>query len=295
MFDEREKAELDLLVGMGKRQAGKLSSMIISNCFVGFPTERQTEDTYMEMVGYLERSGIEIIDDGSEIEAEDPVVSVPEIRPFDPSKIDIDMKTLELSSIIKRLQYHEINMDTNFQRKSGLWKDVQKSQLIESLLLRIPIPAFYFDGGIKDNWLIIDGLQRITALKEFVVDKTLKLTGLEFFHDLEGLKFEELPRSFTRRIEETNIVAYIVKGGTPPNVKYNIFKRINTGGLELEPQEIRHALYQGRATDLCRKFAALPEFQTATTYSICDDRMMDREFVLRFVAVCYYGIDKSEK
>lgn len=294
MFDEKEKAELDLLVGMGKRQAGKLSSMIISNCFVGFPTERQTEDTYMEMVGYLERSGIEIIDDGSEIEAEDPVVSVPEIRPFDPSKIDIDMKTMELSSIIKRLQYHEINMDTNFQRKSGLWKDVQKSQLIESLLLRIPIPAFYFDGGIKDNWLIIDGLQRITTLKEFVVDKTLKLTGLEFFHDLEGLKFEELPRSFTRRIEETNIVAYIVKGGTPPNVKYNIFKRINTGGLELEPQEIRHALYQGRATDLCRKFAALPEFQTATTYSICDDRMMAREFVLRFVAVCYYGIDKYE-
>ena len=117
MFDEKEKAELDLLVGMGKRQAGKLSSMIISNCFVGFPTERQTEDTYMEMVGYLERSGIEIIDDGSEIEAEDPVVSVPEIRPFDPSKIDIDMKTMELSSIIKRLQYHEINMDTNFQRK----------------------------------------------------------------------------------------------------------------------------------------------------------------------------------
>ena len=102
MFDEKEKAELDLLVGMGKRQAGKLSSMIISNCFVGFPTERQTEDTYMEMVGYLERSGIEIIDDGSEIEAEDPVVSVPEIRPFDPSKIDIDMKTMELSSITER-------------------------------------------------------------------------------------------------------------------------------------------------------------------------------------------------
>ncbi|MBS6398180.1 MAG: DUF262 domain-containing protein [Clostridiales bacterium] len=294
MFNENEKNDLNKLIEMGKKQADKLSSMIITNYFVGFPSERQTENTYNEMITYLEQAGIEIIDDDSEIEQEDESTPVPEIRPFDPSKIDIDMKTMELSSIIKRLEYNEINMDTDFQRKSGLWTNVQKSQLIESLLLRIPIPAFYFDGGVKDNWLIIDGLQRITALKEFVVDKTLELTGLEFFHDLEGMKFSELPRAFTRRIEETNIVAYIVKGGTPPNVKYNIFKRINTGGLELKPQEIRHALYQGSATKLCKKLAKLPEFQVATTYSIRDDRMMDQEFVLRFVAVCYYGIDKYE-
>lgn len=204
------------------------------------------------------------------------------------------MKTMELSSIITRLKYDEINMNTDFQRKSGLWTAVQKSQLIESLLLRIPIPAFYFDGGIKDNWLIIDGLQRITALKEFIVDGTLSLSGLEFFGDLEGMKFAELPRTFVRRIEETNIVAYIVKGGTPANVKYNIFKRINTGGLELKPQEIRHALYQGNATKLCKRLAKLSEFQVATTYSIRDDRMMDQEFVLRFIAVCYYGIDKYD-
>lgn len=294
MFDEKEKKDLGLLVKMGKKQAGKLSSMMISNYFVGFPTEKQTEATYNEIITYLHQAGIEIIDDGSEIESEDEYLPMPEIRPFDPSKIDIDMKTMELSSIITRLKYDEINMNTDFQRKSGLWTAVQKSQLIESLLLRIPIPAFYFDGGIKDNWLIIDGLQRITALKEFIVDGTLSLSGLEFFGDLEGMKFAELPRTFVRRIEETNIVAYIVKGGTPANVKYNIFKRINTGGLELKPQEIRHALYQGNATKLCKRLAKLSEFQVATTYSIRDDRMMDQEFVLRFIAVCYYGIDKYD-
>ena len=294
MFEEKEKKDLDLLVEMGRKQANKLSSMIISNYFVGFPSEKQTEAVYKDIILYLEQKGIEVVDDGSEIENEDLSLPVPEIRPFDPSKIDIDMKTMELSSIIERLEYNEINMNTDFQRKSGLWTKIQKSQLIESLLLRIPIPAFYFDGGIKDNWLIIDGLQRITALKEFVVDGTLELSGLEFFHDLEGMKYAELPRTFIRRIKETNIVAYIVKGGTPANVKYNIFKRINTGGLELKPQEIRHALYQGNATDLCKRFAKFPEFQMATTYSIRDDRMMDQEFVLRFLAVCYYGIDKYE-
>ena len=294
MFEEKEKKDLDLLVEMGRKQANKLSSMIISNYFVGFPSEKQTEAVYKDIILYLEQKGIEVVDDGSEIENEDLSLPVPEIRPFDPSKIDIDMKTMELSSIIERLEYNEINMNTDFQRKSGLWTKIQKSQLIESLLLRIPIPAFYFDGGIKDNWLIIDGLQRITALKEFVVDGTLELSGLEFFHDVEGVKYAELPRTFIRRIKETNIVAYIVKGGTPANVKYNIFKRINTGGLELKPQEIRHALYQGNATDLCKRFAKFPEFQMATTYSIRDDRMMDQEFVLRFLAVCYYGIDKYE-
>lgn len=294
MFSEKEKKDLDLLVDMGKKQARKLSSMTVSNYFVGFPSDKQTEDVYKEMITYLEQAGIELFDDGSEIENDDACSQMPEIRPFDPSKIDIDMKTMELSSIIERLEYNEINMNTDFQRKGGLWTGVQKSQLIESLLLRIPIPAFYFDGGIKDNWLIIDGLQRITALKEFVVDRTLQLTGLEFFRDLEGMTYAELPRTFIRRIKETNIVAYIVKGGTPANVKYNIFKRINTGGLELKPQEIRHALYQGAATRLCKRFAKFSEFQMATTYSIRDDRMMDQEFVLRFVAVCYYGIDKYE-
>ena len=294
MFSEKEKQDLEQFVKMGENQAGKLSSMIITNFFVDLPSEKQTERTYSKIIEYLREKKIEIINDDSEIEVEDEDSLMPEVTPFDPSKIDIEMKTMTLSSIINRLEYDEINMNTDFQRKSGLWTEVQKSQLIESLLLRIPIPAFYFDGGVKDNWLIIDGLQRITALKEFVVDKTLKLTGLEFFHDLEGLRFSELPRTFIRRIDETNIVAYIVKGGTPANVKYNIFKRINTGGLELKPQEIRHALYQGKATELCKNFAKFPEFQTATTYSIRDDRMMDREFVLRFVAVCYYGIDKYE-
>lgn len=294
MLDEREKKDLDLLVQMGKRQGGKLSSMLIDNYFVGIPYEKQERSTYNEILDYLEQHEIETIESENEIEEEESDELISEIRPFDPSKIDIGMKTMALSNIIQRLEYNEINMNTDFQRKSGLWTNVQKSQLIESLLLRIPIPAFYFDGGNTGNWLIIDGLQRITALKEFIVDGTLNLTGLEFFKELEGTKYKELPRPFVRRISETEIVAYIVKEGTPSNVKYNIFKRINTGGLELKPQEIRHALYQGNATQLCKEFAEFPEFKSATTNSISINRMMDREFVLRFVAVCYYGINKYE-
>lgn len=288
------KEDLNKIVEMGNRQGGVLNDIIVSNFYIGLSSEQQTEENYSAVLRYLDENGILIVNDGVEVEGNMNQGEISEIRPFDPSKIDIEMKTMELTSLIKRIRYKEVNLNTDFQRKGGLWSNQKKSQLIESILLRIPLPAFYFDGGIADNWLIIDGLQRITALKEFVVEETLELTGLEFFRDLEGAKFSDLPRTFVRRIEETNIIAFIVKSGTPTNVKYNIFKRINTGGLELTPQEIRHALYQGKATKICKALAERSEFQKATAYSLRSDRMQDQEFVLRFVAVCYYGVEKYE-
>lgn len=294
MFSDREREDLDKLILIGRGQGEKLNSMLVINFYLSLPEQKRTEDMYDQIISYLEEAGIEIINDAVEADPVGDGAGIAEIRPFDPGKIDIDMKPMELSSIIKRIQYDEIELNTAFQRKGGLWSPQQKSQLIESLILRIPIPAFYFDGGVADRWLIIDGLQRITTLKEFVVDETLRLEGLEFFKDLEGAKFSDLPRTFTRRIEESNIIAFIVKGGTPGNVKYNIFKRINTGGLQLSPQEIRHALYQGQATDLCKYLASMDSFKKATCGSIRDDRMMDQEFALRFVAVCYYGREKYD-
>lgn len=197
-----------------------------------------------------------------------------------------------MDNLLKRIRNDEVELNTEFQRKAGLWSTQQKSRLIESLLLKIPLPAFYFDAQSEDRWLIIDGLQRITTFKEFMIDNTLALEGLEFFCDFNKLHYSDLPRSFQRRIEETNLVVYTVRRGTPDNVKYNVFKRINTGGLELTPQEIRHALFQGQATQLLLELSRSKEFIETTCGSIRTDRMLDQEFVLRFIAVCFYGIDK---
>jgi hypothetical protein len=218
--------------------------------------------------------GVEVEDTGR------PVVTVP----YDPARIRIETRSSTVDLLVKRIREGAIELSPEFQRASGLWKDDAQSRLIESLIIRIPIPAFYFDGTDEDRWLVVDGLQRLTTLKRFLVDKSLALTGLEFHRDLEGHTFDGLPRMFQRRIEETQLTVYVIQAGSPAGLKYNIFKRINTGGLPLSAQEIRHALNQGPATRLLKELAESPEFKQATDHGIRTQRMHERECVLRFFA-----------
>lgn len=206
------------------------------------------------------------------------------VSPFDPTEIRMEQRVSTIDLLIKRMENEEINMQPDFQRHGGIWSNRAQSQLIESLLIRIPLPAFYMDATDDEKWLVIDGLQRLTTLKRFVIDKSLKLRNLEFLVEFEGKTFDNLPRSLQRRIEEAQITLYLVKEGTPPKVKFNIFKRINTGGVPLSGQEIRHALNLGPATKLLADLADSKWFKEATSDSVNPKRMADREMVLRFLA-----------
>ena len=225
------------------------------------------------------------IDDGTStgIEAEDTESEGQITEPFDPTLIRVETKPMSLDALIARMREGEIDLIPGFQRKGGIWKEEVQSRLIESILIRIPLPAFYMDATNEDKWLVVDGLQRLTTLKRFVIKKDLKLKGLEFLK-LHGKGFDDLPRNFQRRINETQATVYLIEKGTPPEVKFNIFKRINTGGAPLAAQEIRHALNQGKATTFLEDLANSQEFKRAADYSIRDDRMADRECVLRFLA-----------
>ena len=204
---------------------------------------------------------------------------------FIPAEVNIKSVSMNVYNLMERLENREIDLNPAFQRNSDLWTLENQSRLIESLMLKIPIPAFYFDASCESEWVVIDGLQRLTAFQNFLVGKSKeKFVGFQYLKDFDGFTFDELPRQYIRRVKEAPIIAYTVEKGTPDEIVFNIFQRINTGVLPLNDQEIRQALYHGKVTELIQELASTKEFLEATQYAIKTERMIDREYITRFIA-----------
>lgn len=208
-------------------------------------------------------------------------------KPFNPNEIDVDISTVNLGSLIDQLENDEIDLQPDFQRVTDVWDNVKKSRLIESILLGLPLPSFYFsEDPVSQKLSIIDGLQRICAIRDFVLEKEnpLKLEGLQFLKNFDGFTFSQLARPEVKRIKSLKITMNTLRKGTPLDVKYIIFQRVNTAGVPLTPQEMRHALNQGPAAIFIKELADMESFKKATNYSVESKRMQDRDFVNRFIA-----------
>ncbi|MBY8928142.1 DUF262 domain-containing protein [Pseudomonas sp. Wu6] len=224
----------------------------------------------------------EIVDENHGLEPEIET-SASMSEPFDPSKIRVQTERKTIDLIFRRYVHKEIDLAPDFQRRARLWPLFRRSQLIESLLLKIPLPVFYVAADQSDHWAVVDGLQRITTIVDFLGNE-FALSGLEYLSDLENCYYADLDRAMKRRIEETELVINIIQPGTPDEVMMNIFKRINTGGIALNGQEIRNATHKGPAREFLRKLSTSEEFLLATDDSINDTRMAAQELVLRFIA-----------
>lgn len=201
-----------------------------------------------------------------------------------PAKVEFSKEQFSLFEINRAIvKYNEINLNPDFQRNEGLWDRKKQSRLIESILMGIPLPLFYFAENKGGGMSVVDGLQRLHTITEYFKNE-FKLLDLAYISGVKGKYFKDLPREHQARIERYQIQVYVMSADTPETVKLDIFERINSGGTPLNKQEMRHALYQGQSTQLLKELAECDEFKEAVTLKLDSKRMRDRYVILRALA-----------
>jgi len=175
-----------------------------------------------------------------------------------------------------------LEMNPDFQRGKDVWKSKQKSELIESILMGIPIPIIYLfenEQGLKQ---VVDGRQRLSCIFDFLNDE-FKLNELRMLASENDKMFSSLSPKLQAKIEDYQFLAYTIQHPTPERVKFDIFDRVNRGGTRLNNQEMRNALYTGKATQLLKALVKSLLFAEATSHAISSKRMKDKYIVLRFL------------
>jgi hypothetical protein len=257
----------------------------------------------------LSESDIDEWFDAEEVVGETQVVSDEMLsQKYADTQIRIVRSTLDftlhtLSSSIKDKSY--INLSPGYQRRAR-WDRTKKSLLIESFLMNVPVPPLFLFEKDYNQYEIMDGRQRLEAISEFL-DNNYALTGLEFWSELQGKRFNDLPGTIQRGLLRRTINAIVLLAETTRSedafdIRLLLFRRLNTGGVKLNPQELRNALYAGpfnRALhDLSREdiFTSVWKIPKKTTSEVDEPTaaleknvlyrsMMDCELVLRFFAI----------
>lgn len=262
-----------------------------------------TEHNLEELPLWNEKKSDEV-DTELKVEREDEGANS-DAHPWDPDKIRITTKHFTLREVVDQIQDKDIDLAPDFQR-DYVWDTRQKIKLVESVLLGIPLPAFYFNQDSSGIYQIVDGVQRLNTIASFMNGEyCLNQTHLEYLKQLDGLGYSELSPLDARRFRATQIVAHVIEPSTPEAIKYDIFSRVNTLGSPLKPQEIRHAMSSERSRDFLKMMIEKKEFDEATNYNfwskkngkLCRDsgRMTDRELILRFCAFKLSKLDDYKK
>jgi len=187
---------------------------------------------------------------------------------------------------LRRIAQGVYVMDPDFQR-DFVWPIEKQSRLIESVLMRIPLPVIYLAENTDGKLVVVDGLQRLSTFRNFISDESEVRLALKN-RDLNGKRFRDLPPKLKNRIEDAQLIIYLIDSKVPERARLDIFERVNSG-MTLTRQQMRNALYQGPATRLLRHLSETEIFKQATGGSLDALSMRDREAINRFVAFRLLG------
>lgn len=216
--------------------------------------------------------------------------SMDDNTPLDLSNSDRRLVTqpydLAVKSLNDDIEQGRIKLKIEYQRKY-IWDNGKASRLIESLLLNVPIPVVYFAEDEDGAYEVIDGLQRLTAISRFLGNK-FKFYGLTVLKEFNGKRASDLPPRDLRRLENRTIRCIVITEDSDPDIKFDVFERLNTGAAILTSQELRNSVYRGPYNDSLKRLARENWF-TESVGKQSNKRMELEELVLRFFAL-YEGV-----
>ena len=201
-----------------------------------------------------------------------------------------------VGDVVKRIKGNRFVLNPDFQR-DFIWPGDKQSRLIESCLMRLPLPVFYVAEGKDGRIIVVDGLQRLSTFTRYL-DDDFALSKLGNARNqtaqknpLVGKKFSDLPINLQERIEDTQLTLYILDSKAPEQAKLDIFERVN-GGVPLTRQQMRNCLFNGKATQWLKEAAKSDFFLTVTGGSLNEKTMRDREAINRFCAFKLLGVSE---
>lgn len=201
--------------------------------------------------------------------------------PAEKRKLNTETYDFTVSTIVDYISEKHIEIPM-FQR-GYVWNRAQASRLIESLIIQCPIPVVYLSQNTDETLSVIDGNQRLTSISLYINDE-FPLTGLATYPELDGFKFSELDPRFQRHIRNRTIRCIVILKDTHPQIKFDVFERLNTGSVKLNPQELRHGIYNGPLIETIEELSNISLFKKSTS-TTNDKRMKGEEMILRFFAL----------
>ncbi len=207
---------------------------------------------------------------------------------YGPDDIFVENKPFSLKQINDLIEDGDIELSPDFQR-NFIWDNTRQSRLIESIFLGLPLPSIYLSQYSDGRLTIVDGLQRIMTIRRFLKNE-LRLNNLEYIKECNGKTSEQLKDVFSplrmRRFGQTQIMCFVIDYRSPIKLKFDLFRRLNTGGKPLNNQEIRNCLSRPELRKILKEMVNSDAFKQATDYSVKDSRMEAQEAALRFL--CFY-------
>ena len=216
------------------------------------------------------------------------------------ASVRVTKKDFSIYELYRKYKKQQLVLEVDFQRNT-VWGPKQKCELIESILMGLPLPIFYFKQQNNSTYVVVDGKQRLSTLFEFL-NNGFTLKSLKILKFLNGKKFKDLTDElgiYQSQLEDYQVYSHVILPPTPDKILFDIFDRVNRGGTKLNKQEIRNALYHGRGLKMITAVTKSEEFVKATRIEYKkDSRMKGSYLVTRFLAfyLLFNGLlDKDEK